>query len=707
MDLALAYPPALLVASGLAAAAFAWWSYGRMQPRVGRARRAGLATLRFAALFAVLLLLFEPAWTRLTRTAEPPLLVLLVDTSESVTLGDGPPSRRVVDALRALPDDPALRLYAFDTDARPARRDSLAFTGERTDISGALERVEQDFAGRNLRAVILVTDGRFNAGRNPAYLAERFAVPIHAVPAGDSLSARDVRAVRVVTNEVAYTGAELPFRLAVRATGFAGQATRVTLSQGGRVLASAPLTLPPDGVEAEVELAAVPTAPGPARFTLSVTPLTGEATTRNNTLTADVRVLEDRRRVLVVAAAPGPDLPALRAALEADRSLDVTLRTQRAPGTFYEGPLPDDLGRFDLLVLAGYPGRAADEPTAARLAAAAARGLPVLFVLSAQTNLTALGRLFGEALPVMPALPRPSLAEATAAPTATGRAHPVLEGAGVSPDALARLPPVLASETRWALQPGAQTLLAVRRGGQTLEAPLLVVRQDGTRRAAALLGAGTWRWQALPEDLADLGAAYSSLVSALVRWTTSRQDRRPVRVRADRALFGERERVTFSGQVYDENLRPLDGAEIRLSVRGPAGRAQTLAMRAVGAGRFVADAGPLPPGAYTFTAEATRDGARLGEDRGTFGVGRLAAEFQEPGTDLPLLRQVAARSGGALVPLDSLPAFVRGLRADGRLEPRLTEQRAETPLLHLPWLLGLVVLLLAAEWVLRKRSGMV
>lgn len=707
MDLALAYPPALLVVCGLAAAAFAWWSYGRMQPRAGRAQRALLASLRAAALGLVLLLLFEPAWTRLTRSEEPPLVAVLVDTSESVTLGDGPPSRRVADALAALPDDPALRFYAFDTDARPAHRDSLAFTGERTNISGALERVEQDFAGRNLHGVILVTDGRFNAGRNPAYLAERFSVPIHAVPAGDSLSARDVRAVRVATNDIAYVGAELPFRLGVRATGFAGQTTRVTLSQGGRTLASAPLTLPADGVEAEVELSAVPSAPGPARFTLSVAPLPGEATTRNNALSADVRVLDDRRRVLVVAAAPSPDLTALRAALEADRSLDLTLRTQRAPGAFYEGPLPDDLARFDLLVLAGYPGRGADEPTAARLAAAAARGLPVFFTLSTQTNLTALGRLFGDVLPVTPALPRPGLAESTAALTPAGRDHPVLERTGVPPEALARLPPVLASETRWALQPGAQTLLAVRRGGQALEAPLLAVRQDGPLRSAALLAAGTWRWQALPEDLAALAPAYGGLASALVRWTTSRQDRRPVRVRADRALFGERERVTFTGQVYDENLRPLEDAELRLAVRGPGGRAQTLVMRAVGAGRFVADAGPLPPGAYTFAAEATRGGARLGEDRGTFGVGRLAVEFQEPGTDMPLLRQVAARSGGAFVPLDSLPAFVRGLRAEGRLEPRVTEHRAETPLLHLPWLLGLAVLLLAAEWVLRKRSGMV
>ena len=119
------------------------------------------------------------------------------------------------------------------------------------------------------------------------------------------------------------------------------------------------------------------------------------------------------------------------------------------------------------------------------------------------------------------------------------------------------------------------------------------------------------------------------------------------------------------------------------------------------------DAGPRPAGAYTFTAEAVRGGARLGDDRGTFGVGRLAAEFREPGADEAALRQVALRSGGELVGLDTLGAFVRGLRARGALAERPFTRRDATPVLGLPWLLALIVGLLTAEWVVRKRSGLV
>ena len=709
MDLALAYSPVLLAACALGAGALAWWSYGRSTPAARGWRRVVLPALRFAALFLVLLLLFDPVWRRVTRTGEAPLLAVLVDDSESLTLGTG--AGRPADAVRAaldgLPDDAALRFYRFSDGATPAGRglrgDSLRFGGERTDIAAALGRVEADFAGRNLRGVVLVSDGRVTDGRNPAYLAERFPVPIWTAVAGDSVSGRDVRLARAVTNDVAYAGSPLPVQVGVRASGYGGQTAPVTVAEGGRVVARASVVLPEGGAEAVLDLDVTPGAPGLRRYTVTVGPLAGEATTRNNSRVLAVRVLDDRRRVLVVAGAPSPDLAALRAELEGDRSLDVTVRTQRAPGLFYEGGLPAPLSRFDLLVLVGYPGVAADGATAERLAAS---GLPVLFVLTRQTDLALLARAFGDVLPASPTAVRAGFVEAGVAPTPAGEDHPALDGLGVEPGRLAALPPLAVTTSRWTLAPGARLLAGVRRGGAALDVPLVAVRA-GSRRSAALLGAGTWRWRTLPDDLGDLRGVYGRLLDNLVRWTTAPQDRRRVRVRPDREAFGERDRVTFTGQVYGESLEPVSDARLTLAVRTPGGALVREPMRPLGNGRYVADLGVRPAGSYAFTAEASRGGAALGSDRGSFRVGRLAAEFREPGADPALLRQVAARSGGAVVGLDTLGAFVAGLRGRGVLADRPLVREDETPLVGLPWLLAAVVALLTAEWVVRKRAGMV
>lgn len=703
--------------AAIAAGAGAWWSYGRATPAVAGWRRALLAALRGAVLLAVFLLLFEPILRRVTGREDEAVVAVLLDDTRSLTAatpGQPAPAARLADALPDLPRGAGVRYYAFGAgverlDGRP---DSLALAGERTDIAGALQRVDRDLGGRNLRAVLLVSDGRFTAGRSPARVAARYPVPIYTSVVGDSVSVRDVRVADVLTNDIAYVGSELPVRIAVQATGYAGRRATVVLSEGGRSLARGEVALPSDGGEAVVELAVTPAAPGLRQYTASVSALPGEATTRNNSASASVRVLDQRRRLLVLAAAPGPDLAALRAVLDADDQMQPTYRTQRAPGAFYEGALPEALerpaaaGGFDAIVLVGYPGAAADAGHARRVAAAIRAGRPALFLLTRQTDLAALTSAFTDVLPVVPELSRPGWAEATAGPTPAGAAHALLDLPGDGAGVLGRLPALEVSESRWAPSPGARVLATARRGGVDTGAPLLVVRDRVTGeaggRTAALLGAGTWRWRTLPADLAGLAPVYPRLIDNLVRWTTTREDRRRVRVRPTRPAFAAGERVQFTGQVYDEALQPVSDAEIRVVLAGPGGQRPARTMRALGNGRYGLDAGALPPGRWTFDARTAQ-----GSDRGVFAVGAVADEFRQPGADPALMREVALRSGGRAVPLDSVAGVMDLFRRDGRLEPRVVERTEETPLLDMPLLLGLIIACLTAEWVARKRWGMV
>ena len=154
--------------------------------------------------------------------------------------------------------------------------------------------------------------------------------------------------------------------------------------------------------------------------------------------------------------------------------------------------------------------------------------MPLLFQLGRQTSLARLATL-SDVLPVAPEAPRAGFSDVQLAPPSTD--HPVLSDLGIPAARLGALPPLAASPTRWALQPGSQTLLRAEGSG----APILAVRQTSTVRTAALLGTGTWRWRMLPDDLSDLAPLYPALTNRLVRWTTAARDRRPVRVRTNRA----------------------------------------------------------------------------------------------------------------------------------------------------------------------------
>ncbi len=709
MDLSLGYSPLLLVACLFAAAGLTWWTYGRSVPRVTPGRRAVLMALRGAALFIVLLLLFEPVLRQIEATEEPPVLAVLVDGSQSLGredgTGEGASAARA--ALGQIPEvDGDMRFYAFAAETTPLEsRDSVAFDGVRTDIAGALRRVEDDLDGQNLSGVLLISDGRYNTGRNPLYLAERYDVPIYTAVVGDTTRQRDVLVARVTTNEIAYAGVELPVQVAVRTDGFGGERATVSLFESGQRLASQSVTLPESGVEATVDLSFTPETEGLHRYTVAVTRFDGEVTHGNNTESVAVRVLSNKRRVLVLAAAPSPDLSALRQVLATDPNLEVVSRTQRAPGTFYEGRLPalDDL---DAIVLAGWPGRAADRSTTQRVAEAAEQGIPLLFLLSRQTDFPSLRSTFGDALPAIPEVVRTTFTEATLVPTAPGALHPVFQIPTVPPGLLDRLPPVAMNDSRWLAAPDARVLATVRVRGIPLDDPLLLVRQRGRSRSAALLAAGTWRWQNVPADLDAVEDFYPGLVENLLRWLTTREDDRPVRVRPVQSLFGEGEAVQFTGQVYDESLAPIPDASVQVRITATDGTTSPYTMRAIGNGRYTLDAGTLPEGDYTFRAEAERSGVALGDDRGAFAVGALALEFRDTQADAALMRGLARRSGGTVIDPAELSKLPARLAANG-FGPRIVEEEHETELWHLAWLLGLVITLLAVEWVLRKRSGMV
>ncbi|WP_457654322.1 hypothetical protein [Rhodocaloribacter sp.] len=720
MSLSFGLSPWLLVLCLLGAAGLTYWTYRRTSPPLSTGRRALLSTLRFLALFLLLFLLFEPILRRITREEKPPVLAVLVDESQSLGLrhtGEEGPDldlpATVREALRRLPREDlggTMKVFAFSSDVEPLpgdRLDSLAFEGVRTNIARALDYVRDALKDENLRGVVLISDGQYNTGRNPLYLAERYPVPIYAVAVGDTTARRDVQVRRITTNEIAYMDTELPVQVGLRVEDYPGERVTVTLSERGRTLATQTVELPRGTAEIPVDLSYTPEAEGLHRLRVSVSRLPGEATYRNNAEAFTVRVLKNKRRILVLAPAPSPDLAALRQLLDADAHMEVLVFVQKSRGAFYGGTPPPSFDDFDLILLAGYPGPEADAAVIARVTQAAESGVPLLFLLSRRTDLRRLQNRFTDLLPVVPRVIRRGFVEAAFVPTPQGEHHPILDVPEVPLPMLRRLPPLVYGESRWQPAPDARVLASVEVRGVPLSDPLLVVRRRGKNRSAALLGAGTWRWKNVPEALDEAAPFWPKLLENLIQWVATREDTRLVRVQPVENLFGGGEAVTFTGQVYDESFNPVDDASVEVEVTAPDGGRFPYIMKALGNGRYLLDAGALPEGTYRYTARARRDGVDLGEDTGAFAVGALTLEFKETRANTALMRQIADRSGGSFFLPREVGSLPTRLAASGTFTPVTVEREREIRLWRRYTFLAIVIVLLTAEWFFRKRSGMV
>ena len=238
--------------------------------------------------------------------------------------------------------------------------------------------------------------------------------------------------------------------------------------------------------------------------------------------------------------------------------------------------------------------------------------------------------------------------------------------------------------------------------------PLLIAYEFGAARVLAFAGDTTWLW-----PLAGFADEHARFWRQVVLWLTRKEEESdgPVFVSAEprNVAPGRPVRLTFGAR--DDAGDPVTDATFAVEVTGPDGEIAALTPRAAAAGtpgRFVAEAADTDvPGDYRVRVRATRDGNLLGPDATTrFLVDAVDLELDNPAADPGLLAEIAAATGGSVVPPEELPAFLTAWAADppGGAE-RVVVSR--TPLYDGWWLPVAFAALLGAEWWLRKRRGLV
>ena len=323
----------LLLSSFAAAFALAWFSYRITIPPVSRTKRFILIALRGAGLFFLIFLIGEPFLSIIHHTTEQPAVAVLIDNSQSMSIKEITGSRAAIlrsvissDVWNELKSKSAVSFFLFDTKTKEINTlaaDSISLNGAETNISQALKSTKKLFAGGNLQATILVTDGNSTVGSDPLYDAEDMGVPVFTVGIGDTSEQKDILIRKVLTNELTYTGNRLPMNVTVHSSGFGGEHVQVTLKSNGKELDQQLLTLETGSREYAVTLSCIPDQEGMQKYTVELSSLPGELTPQNNHQSVFVKVLKSKMQVALIAAVPSEDVAFIRRALESDKNIDL------------------------------------------------------------------------------------------------------------------------------------------------------------------------------------------------------------------------------------------------------------------------------------------------------------------------------------------------------------------------------------------------
>ena len=743
-----AYPLPWWLAVILAAiiGASAYVEYRRPLSPLTPAQRGVLVGLRVLALAALVLFLFRPIAILPPAGSRDAIVPVLVDVSRSMRLADADGQTRLARANGLLKNELGLPLtshfkteiYSVGDGLAPAKIDGLAADARRTDLSGALAAVRERYRGQRVAGIVVVSDGG-DTGAGQAGGAGRAGgsgaggPPVFTVGIGSPDGPRDREVLGITAGDPRLDHSTVDLHVTAVSSGFGRTPFSLRVLANGQVLDTRRLVPPADGSPIDQVFTVSPDSLNATVYTAEIPRDEAETVGENNSRSVLVSPAGRKRRVLLVEGAPGFEHSFMARALSGDPGLDVdsvTRKGKNADGqdTFFVqaggGRSPtltlgfpatrEQLFVYDALIIANVEGEffsRAQLKMAADFVAERGGGLLVLGGRSfAQRGLS--GTPLEEVLPVELSDRRGGLVHASRAAgdmpahnrlmlTPEGEAHPIMRIGG-SPDETRKmwsaLPALAASAPLGGPRPGATILaLTTAPGGGVF--PVVAVQRYGQGRSMVFAGEASWRWKMM---VASTDRSYEFFWRQSARWLSSAAPE-PVAITVPGAPEPG-DAIVIDVDARDAAFAAVPDATIDATLTLPGGATQPINLRHADAagGRYTAALGPEQPGLYRIHAEARRGATILGTADRWMYVGGADREFADPRLNEGFLRRVARHSGGRYVRAAEASKVASWLQAT--VPQNAAPERRD--LWHEPWAFALIIVLLSAEWILRRRWGL-
>lgn len=263
------------------------------------------------------------------------------------------------------------------------------------------------------------------------------------------------------------------------------------------------------------------------------------------------------------------------------------------------------------------------------------------------------------------------------------------------------LDPYLAANVTGRQKPGASVIATLfDENGNSM--PALVAQRYGRGRSMSLALTDFWRpGMRNPEAMEDVKKAWRQMMRHLVSDVPQRLEL--ALDSSDDLPFLVESRTT----VYNKEYNPQDNARVKITVTPLGNSNETWEFETLPSnqrsGVLESSFTSREEGPYLVTAEtADEQGIPLGTIQKGWVSNPLADEFRKLSPDREWMQGMAQSTGGQVVPLSGLPQL-QGLLSKLDLPETQIES---TPLWHQPWILASALILLLADWGIRRINGL-
>lgn len=654
----------------------------------------GINTLLFSfrAILAFFLafLLLGPIVRQISNVYEKPAFIVLHDNSFSIREATDSVTRNTLhEKINETQKLLTNKGYKSEINTLSDNNTSeFDYSGTSSDINGALKRIANRYEGQNVAGVILVSDGIYNAGLSPLYANYNF--PVHTIGIGDTTVRADIALKNIAYNKIAYQGNKFPLRAEVQVKNIAASDITATLLKRGKVVERQTKNFSP-GQLLTFDFQALASEQGIQKYDIQIQTRPEEYNTKNNRASVFVEVVEGRKKILCVAAAPHPDIKALREVITKNSNYAFILHVPDVSPQQASVLNPDNI---DLVIFHQSPDLRGK--TSQIFENFMKSKSSVFLILGQQTNLQQLTR---QNLPIQfENIPREY-------DEVTPVISPTLSNFSISAEASATFssfPPVSVHFGKMQISAGVSPVLFQRVGSITTEKPLLVLSAQDTKKVGLMLGEGLWRWRLNEFDRTESTVYFDEVFGKLIQFLSTTEDKRKFRSYPVSQEFSDTEAVVFESQVYNDIFEPVYGNKVEIDISNESGQ-RTHYNYVISPGNTRYQIGGLKEGVYRYRSRTTLNG-KPEEVRGEFAVVERQAELQNLTADFDLLKRLSVNTGGNFYKASDVDDFQSFLQKTEATSVIHSEESYDS-IINLKWVFWILLVLITAEWGLRKYYG--
>ncbi|MCU0324798.1 MAG: VWA domain-containing protein [Spirosomaceae bacterium] len=650
-----------------------------------------LSALRGGLVSIVCFLLLNPLLRSNKSIIEKPTVVVAIDNSSSMLTNGKSKLDNLKAKIAEIKSDIESKNgsveYQLLNETDEIDLQNLKFDQKNTNLSALLSNIKNNYEGRNLTDVILVTDGITNSGISPTY--GKYNFKIHTVGLGDTTQKRDVKLNAIYANRIAYLGNKFPLQAEISAFGFGGKTTTVLLKQAGQVIDKQTITFDRNDDLKQVTFYSTTNQKGIQRFSIEVAPIGGESSTKNNTKEIYIDVVDGKEKILLVSLNPHPDIKALKSIIEKNELYELSIKNLQSDNISDIGNQP-----FDVLILHQIPDiYGSGNALASRLLA---QNKPTIFILGSQTNAATFnGMQQTMALNI----------QNNRTDKVTAKVNPNFKLFNLDPEKLSildRLPPIIVPFGEFKPMTGSEVILYQRVGSLATQKPLLTVNTNINRKTAIISGEGIWQWRMEEFELTEKQEIVDEIITKTIQLISIKDDKRKLRVYPVSQEFSVDEKVVFENETYNDIFERIYNQDISLEITDEQGKKNNYNYTITKENSRFEITG-LKEGVFKYKASTQVLGKSEMID-GQFIIRNTDLENLSTKADFNLLKTLSSQNNGKFVELKNIEDLKQFLNSN-KSPDKVTSIEEMNEFINLRWIFFLILLMAFIEWGIRKYIG--